>query len=132
MNWKLIFSFILTIFIPILYFVNILLAYFIRNTYQGPLFLVLLGIPLAFFGLIFWVASFINIRNVFGVLPQEQKRIKTGLYKYFNHPMYIGIWFTFFGLSLANQSWPALLFLFVVMTPILLIRARIEEKKLAD
>jgi len=132
MNLKLSLSFALTIIIPILYFVNIFLAYFIRNSYNGPLFLVLLGIPIAFFGLVFWAASFINIRKVFGVLPQEQKRIKTGLYKYFNHPMYWGIWFTFLGLSLANQSIPSLLFLFIVISPILVLRAKIEEKKLKD
>jgi protein-S-isoprenylcysteine O-methyltransferase Ste14 len=132
MNWKLAFSFALTIIIPILYFINIFLAYFIRNTYNGPLFLVILGIPLAFFGLIFWAASFINIRKSFGILPQEQKRIKNGLYRYFNHPMYWGIWFTFLGLSLANQSIPSLVFLFVFLSPILIIRAKLEEKKLKD
>src|SRR4030067_2241341 len=126
MNWKLSLSFALTIIIPILYFINIFLAYFIRNTYDGPVFLVLLGIPVAFFGLIFWATSFINIRKVFGVLPQEQKRIKTGLYRYFRHPMYWGIWFTFLGLSLANESYPSLLFLFIVITPTLIIRALIE------
>lgn len=132
MNLKLSLSFALTIIIPILYFVNIFLAYFIRNSYNGPLFLVILGIPIAFFGLVFWALSFINIRKAFGVLPQEQKRIKTGLYKYFNHPMYWGIWFTFLGLSLANQSIPSLLFLFIVTSPILVLRAKLEEKKLKD
>ncbi|OGH10278.1 MAG: hypothetical protein A2152_01725 [Candidatus Levybacteria bacterium RBG_16_35_6] len=132
MNWKLSVSFALTIIIPILYFVNIFIAYFVRNTYNGPAFLVLLGIPIAFFGLVFWTTSLINIRKVFGVLPQEQKRIRTGLYRYFKHPMYLGIWFTFLGLSLANQSWPSFLFLFVIMTPILVIRAIIESKKLKD
>jgi protein-S-isoprenylcysteine O-methyltransferase Ste14 len=132
MNWKLIFSFALTIIIPILYLINIFLAYFLRNTYQGPIFLIILGILFAFLGLIFWAASFIHLGKAFGVLPKEQKRIKKGLYKYFNHPMYIGIWFTFLGLSLANQSIPALLFLFIILTPILIIRANLEEKKLVD
>jgi protein-S-isoprenylcysteine O-methyltransferase Ste14 len=132
MNWKTIFSFILTVIIPLLYLFNIFLAYSVRNTYQGPLFLIILGILFAFYGLTFWIASFIKLRKVFGVLPQEQKRVKTGIYKYFHHPMYIGIWFTFLGLALANESYPALLFLLIVMTPILVIRARLEEKKLKD
>jgi len=132
MNWRLIFSFVLTIVIPIFYFINIFLAYFLRNTYSGPIFLVLLGILFAFFGLTFWIASFVHIRKAFGVLPQEQKRVTTGLYKYFHHPMYIGIWFTFLGLSLANQSIPSLLFLLIILTPILVIRAILEEKKLKD
>jgi protein-S-isoprenylcysteine O-methyltransferase Ste14 len=132
MNWSKVFSFILTIIIPILYFINIFLAYFIRNTYNSSLILVVFGILFAFFGLTFWIASLVNLRKVFGVLPQKQKRIRTGLYKYFRHPMYIGIWFTFLGLSLANRSFPALLFLLIVMTPILIIRAILEEKKLKD
>ena len=132
MKPRLLLSFVLTIIIPILYLVNIFLAYFIRNSYNGPLTFVVLGIVFAFFGLTFWLISFINIRRVFGVLPQEQKRIRTGIYRYLNHPMYWGIWLTFFGLSLANQSVPSLLFLFIVMTPLLIIRAKLEEKKLKD
>ena len=132
MNLKLIGSFYLTIFIPILYLVNIFLAYFFKNAYSGPTFLIVFGILFAFFGLFFWIASLINLRKVFGVLPQKQKRIRSGLYQHFNHPMYIGIWFTFLGLSLANQSYQSILFLILIITPLLAIRAKIEEKKLTN
>jgi protein-S-isoprenylcysteine O-methyltransferase Ste14 len=125
---KLLFSFILTITIPLLYIINISLAYFLKNTYSGPLLLSIIGLLAAFVGLFFWLYSFYSLRKVFAVLPKKQKPIKSGLYRYFKHPMYIGIWLTFLGLSLANQSLPSFIFLIVVMTPILSIRAYFEEK----
>jgi protein-S-isoprenylcysteine O-methyltransferase Ste14 len=73
-----------------------------------------------------------NLGMSFGVLPKKQKRIKTGFYKYLRHPMYVGIWSTFLGLSLANASWQGLVFLNILMTPLLFIRAIFEDKKLTD
>jgi protein-S-isoprenylcysteine O-methyltransferase Ste14 len=127
---NLLLSFCLTIAIPLLYLLNIFLAYFAKNSYTGPMFLILLGILFSFVGLTFWFSSFITLRKKFQVLPTKQKAIKKGLYRYFKHPMYIGIWLTFLGLSLANQSLLSLLFLLIIMTPILIIRAKLEEKKL--
>lgn len=129
-KWNLVWSFIGTIFIPILYLVNIQIALTTKGTFYAPMPILLTGVLIATFGIIFWIISFINLRHNFGVLPQKQKRIKTGLYKYFSHPMYIGIWACFFGLSLANASWPGLVFLNLVTTPLLFIRAYFEERKL--
>lgn len=129
---RLIISFYLTILIPILYLVNIYLAYFYSNTIELSPVLILTGIISFTVGLIFWIISFYNLRKVFGVLPQKQKKIKVGLYKYFKHPMYIGIFLTFLGLSLANASKPGLLFLFFVILPVLILRIIFEEKKLIN
>ncbi len=131
-NLKLIFSFCLTIFIPLLYLLNIYLAYYYPNTIKLPFLLILLGIIFFTIGLTFWIISFYNLRKVFGVLPQKQKKIKTGLYKYFKHPMYIGIFLTFLGLSLANSSKPGLLFLFFIILPVLILRIKFEEKNLTN
>jgi protein-S-isoprenylcysteine O-methyltransferase Ste14 len=130
MKQNLLLSFILTVTIPLLYLLNIFLAYFIKNSYSGPLFLKLAGLIFAFIGLFFWFYSFFSLRRVFAVLPKKQKAVKSGLYRYFKHPMYIGIWLTFFGLSLANQSLPSLMFLLIILSPILFVRARLEEKEL--
>ncbi len=131
-NWKLIFSFYLTILIPILYLFNIYFAYFYSNTISLSPVLILTGIFFFTIGLAFWIISFYNLRRFFGVLPQKQKRIKVGLYKYFKHPMYIGIFLTFLGLSLANTSEYGLLFLFFVTLPVLILRIIFEEKKLIN
>lgn len=130
MNYKNSISFGLTIAIPLLYIMNIFFAYFYKNSYIGPSFLITLGIVFSFVGLFFWYVSFVNLRKSFGVLPQKQKRVKDGLYKYFKHPMYIGIWLTFFGLTLASQSFPSFLYLLIIITPLLIVRAKIEEKEL--
>jgi len=129
-NWKLVWSFYLTFLIPFLYFLNILLAFKTPHTFKAPYALSVLGIFLAVCGIIFWITSYINLGSSFGILPQKQKKVKKGLYRYFSHPMYIGIWLTFLGLSLANSSWQGLVFLNLVVSPVLFIRAVLEEHKL--
>lgn len=129
-NWKLVFSFYITLFVPVLYLSNLGIAYFTPGTLNIEPSIVVLGLPMALFGLIFWIVSFINLRHSFGVLPQKQKRIKTGLYKHFNHPMYIGIYATFFGLSLSVKSLPGMFFLNIIILPLLIIRAYFEDKNL--
>nr|MBI5455466.1 DUF1295 domain-containing protein [Candidatus Levybacteria bacterium] len=129
-KWNLVLQFIGTIFVPLLYLENILIAFSNPNSFNITPSLIILGLILALLGLILWVLSYINLGRSFGVLPQKQKRVKKGVYKYLNHPMYIGIWLTFLGLSLANASWQALVFLNLVTTPLLFIRATLEEKQL--
>ena len=131
-KWKLVFEFILTIIIPLLYLLNIQIIAVTPNTVNFSLSLNILGAAIAAMGLAIWIVSLINLGKSFGVLPQKQKRIKAGLYKYFNHPMYLGIWCAFLGLSLANNSWPGLVFLNLIMTPLLFFRAHFEDKKLTN
>ena len=129
-KWKLVIEFILTLIIPILYLVNILIIIKNPNSVDFPQTIRMLGIIIATFGLTVWFISFINLGKSFGVLPQKQKKINKGLYKYFNHPMYIGICCAFLGLSMANASWQGLIFLNIFMTPLLFIRAYFEDKNL--
>jgi|SRR3989344_5903857 len=130
-NWKLVFSFWATITVPFLYLLNIYIAAVTSNSFAPSLELKIFGVVIALTGIIFWAVSYINLGNSFGVLPKKQKRIKKGLYKYFNHPMYIGIFACFLGISLANASWQGLVFLNVIILPLLFIRARMEEKELS-
>lgn len=125
-------SFALTLFIPILYFINLFFIYNMKNTISLPFFFLIAGLLLSLFGVIFWIISFYNLRKAFQVLPKKQKRVKAGLYKYFKHPMYIGISMTFLGLSLGFESLGGIIFFFVVMLPVLIIRGVNEEKLLYD
>ncbi len=129
-KWNLVFSFWATITVPLLYLLNIYIAAVNPDTFSAPIELRIIGIVIALFGLIFWIVSYINLGHSFGVLPKQQKRVKHGLYKYFNHPMYIGIWLTFLGISIANASWQGLVFLNVVIAPVLFMRAYLEDKYL--
>ena len=130
-NWKLVLSFWFTIFIPLLYIVNIYLAASFSKTFSPTPAVILIGLIFAFFGLMIWIISFFNLGFSFGVLPQKQKRVTKGIYKYFNHPMYIGIFCAFLGLSIANGSWQGLVFLNVVLLPVLFLRAYFEDKNLS-
>lgn len=129
-DWKKVFSLYATIGIPLLYLYNIYLAYAYPQTFFSSVAIRLLGIVLTVIGLGVWIISYVNLGWSFGVLPQKQKRISKGLYRYFNHPMYAGIYCTFLGLSLANTSLPGLLFLTLIIVPLLTLRATLEEKKL--
>jgi protein-S-isoprenylcysteine O-methyltransferase Ste14 len=131
-SWKIVFSIVGTILFPLLYLCNALVAYSFPATFRAPLSVSLLGSFLTVIGISIWIITMINLKKGFGVLPQKQKRIKTGLYKYFNHPMYGGIYMTFLGLSLANQSWQGLFFLNVFLLPTLVFRAVYEDKYLTD
>lgn len=131
-KWNLVWQFVGTILIPLLYLTNILIAFANPHSFKAAFSLVYLGLILAFLGLALWILSYINLGKSFGVLPQKQKRVKKGVYKYLNHPMYVGIWLTFLGISLANASYQALVFLNVVITPLLFIRAMLEEKQLIN
>jgi protein-S-isoprenylcysteine O-methyltransferase Ste14 len=131
-RWWLVTQFIVTVIIPLTYLYNILIILNTPNTFNITSGLRLLGIGVAVFGLVFWIISFINLGKSFGVLPQKQKKIKKGLYKYLSHPMYVGIWSCFLGLSLANASWQGLIFLNIIMTPLLFIRAGFEENNLIN
>ena len=131
-KWKLVWEFVATIIIPLLYLGNVAVIARTPDTGKNSIFFVFLGIIIAICGLIFWILSYINLGKSFGVLPQEQKRIKSGLYKYFSHPMYVGIWLTFLGLSLANSSWQGILYLNLIITPLLFVRSHFEEKKLKN
>lgn len=130
-DWKKVWSIYATLGIPLLYLYNILLAYQYGNTMRISPRLGILGLLLAVCGAGIWIVSYVNLGFSFGVLPQKQKKVTRGLYAYINHPMYVGIWCTFVGLSIANASLPGLLFLTLIITPLLTIRAHFEEKKLS-
>ncbi len=126
--WKLALSFYLTVLIPSLYLINIYLAFFREKLNYSLLNIV--GIIVAILGVIIWITTYINLGKSFGVLPQKNKKVKIGLYKYFNHPMYIGISATLIGISIANNSFLGLSFYTIIVLPVLIIRARFEEKNL--
>ncbi len=131
-NWKLILEFYVTFAIPLLYLTNIYLAYSFPRTINGSIFTVITGLIISIIGLFIWLISHLHLGKSFGVLPQKQKRITSGIYKHISHPMYLGIWLTFLGLSLANGSGIGIIFLCLVITPLLALRVKLEEKDLTN
>ena len=131
-KWNLVLQFLATVFIPLLYLIDIAVAAQTPASFNAPLWVEITGIIVGIFGLTLWFISYLSLGKSFGVLPQKQKRIKKGIYKYIKHPMYDGIYMTFAGLSLANRSWQGLVFLNLIILPLLIIRAFFEEKNLTD
>lgn len=131
-KWNLVGEFLLTIFIPLLYLGNIYSIIKTPNTFKPTYFIESIGIIISIIGLALWILSYIHLGKSFGVLPKKQKKVTRGLYKYTNHPMYIAIWLTFFGLSLILSSVWGLIYLNLIITPLLFIRANLEEKKLKN
>ncbi len=130
---KNIFSFYLTVGIPLIYLLNLFLIAFFPNTFMISNILIsniakITGLMISFTGLILWISSMIELGSLFGVLPRKQKKIKTGIYRYLNHPMYIGISMTMLGISLANGSLQGLIFALMILVPILIIRSRMESR----
>lgn len=101
------------------------------DTFDASFQLKFLGIILSFIGIIFWIISYFNLGHSFGVIPQKQKRVTKGLYKYVNHPMYMAIFITFLGISIANASWQGLIFLNLIIVPLFFVRAYFEDKNLS-
>jgi protein-S-isoprenylcysteine O-methyltransferase len=126
---KNILEFYFTLFVPLVYAIN-LVAISTSKSMNVSIWLQVTGLCIAFMGIVIWTISYINLGIHFGVLPKTQKIVSSGMYSFFKHPMYFGISYTFFGLSLANQSRLGLIFLLFITTPILAIRAHHEDKKL--
>lgn len=122
-------EFYLTVGIPLVYLLGL---YFLRKggTIVFSEGMRAIGIMLAGIGVIMWGMSYLNLSNSFGVLPKRQKRVTRGLYKYLKHPMYWGISLTYSGIGVANQARAGLMYTWLVLIPILILRAKLETRKL--
>ena len=125
-------SFFLTLIIPLFYFFNLALIWKFQGTTAFPPTITVAGVISALIGVLLWGASFWELKSVFQVLPTTNRRIKKGVYRWLKHPMYTGILLVFAGLGLAFQSKPGLIFTSLVVFPVLVMRALLEEKKLTD
>lgn len=93
---KLILSFYLTIAFPLIYLLNLAIIILYPNEFNLSSLILIIGFIFTLAGLLLWFISFIHLGSAFGVLPKKQPRVKRGIYKYLSHPMYLGIFFTFF------------------------------------
>ena len=97
----------------------------------GITVIALLGVLLTYVGLGLWLWGFISLGSSFALLTQARKLVTRGAYKYFKHPIYIGIFLTFLGIAVAKGSVWGLLFNLLITTPMNIIRAKNEENALA-
>lgn len=102
-----------------------------ENIGFGNIFLAITGLIVGFAGLFIWFWGFLSLKNSFSVFAQAETLVKSGIYRYLRHPIYIGMAMAFTGLSIAKGSLFALFFTLAVTIPLNLIRAKKEEKLLA-
>ncbi|MEK9628102.1 MAG: isoprenylcysteine carboxylmethyltransferase family protein [Nitrospinota bacterium] len=123
--------FLLNILVPSLYLLPLLLAYFgPKNFGFGFDELVYAGLTVGGIGVIIWILSMFTLGPSLAVLPGTDKLVTRGIYRYMRHPIYVGIVLTLVGLFLACGSIPCLVYVFIIVIPLNIFRARAEEKEL--
>jgi protein-S-isoprenylcysteine O-methyltransferase Ste14 len=92
-----------------------------------------LGIILICIGLIIRWIAIISLKKFFKVhvnVSQDQKIIKSGIYKFVRHPSYTGSLLSFLGLGVVFNNWLTLIIVFIPVLLAFLYRIKVEEKVL--
>lgn len=106
---------------------------FVPAIYLSPSFhsnhLLLVSNIIAIIGFTISTIALIDLGKSFGVAPSNRGIVKTGIYKYFKHPMYAGYSINEFGIVLLN---PMNGIIFTVSCLLYLYRAKTEDKYLSQ
>jgi protein-S-isoprenylcysteine O-methyltransferase Ste14 len=92
-----------------------------------------LGIIVILIGVLIRVNTIIKLGNAFSVnigVHEDQKLLKTGLFKYIRHPAYFGIFLTFVGISISFYNPVTTSFGIIFPFIGLMYRIYVEEKLL--
>jgi len=89
------------------------------------------GLPLSAVSLPLWVVARRQLGNAFSAMPEARRLVTHGLYSRIRHPIYVFGCLAYFGSLLALQVWPILV-AWLALTPIEVVRARREDRVLAD
>ena len=125
--------FLLNVLLPSLYMLPLILAYLgPKNFGFGHDTMVYLGLAIGALGLILWILAMLTLGSSLAVLPGKDRLVTSGVYRYFRHPIYIGIVLTLSGLFLACGSKVCLIYVITIVVPLNIFRARSEEKFLRE
>ena len=123
----------ITLLLPSLYLLGLVLAWFAPKEFGfGLRTLVYAGMTIGLSGMILWVVSMLQLGKSLSVLPGGDRLITHGVYRVCRHPVYIGITLAFLGLFLAIGSTVGMVYLFLIVIPLNLIRSRWEEQALLE
>jgi protein-S-isoprenylcysteine O-methyltransferase Ste14 len=78
-----------------------------------------------------WVVARRQLGSAFSARPEARHLVRHGLYSRLRHPIYVFGCLAYLGSLVALQNWPVL-FAWLALTPIEVVRARREERVLAD
>ncbi len=124
-------KFLLNLTVPALYLFPLLVVFFLpKNFGFGNHDLVPIGLAVGIFGLTVWIAGMACLGKSLAVLPGASSIVARGVYRLVRHPIYVGIVLTQLGLFFACGSVFGMVYLFVLVIPLNVIRARMEEQAL--
>ena len=89
------------------------------------------GLLVAAISMPLWVVARVQLGSSFSVRPEARSLVTRGLYSRIRHPVYLFGIGAYFGAFLALQIWPILAF-WLTLTPIEVVRARREDRVLAQ
>ena len=122
---------IVTVLVPSLYLLALAVAWIAPKHFGfGIRPLVYAGFTVGLSGVVLWIVAMIHLGKSLAVLPGGERLVTHGVYKVLRHPVYLGIDMTLFGLFLAVGSTVGMIYFFVVVLPLNIIRSRFEEKAL--
>jgi len=125
--------FALNVFVPLLYFFPLVIVYFSEKNFGfGHPELVPIALSVGGVGMVIWILGMVALGKSLAVLPGADVLKTGGIYKYFRHPIYVGINLTLFGLLSASGSVFGMGYLALVVIPLNIYRARQEEKALLE
>jgi len=125
--------FALSVFVPLLYFFPLAVAYVSpKNFGFGYPEFVPIALGLGGVGMGIWIFGMMSLGKSLAVLPGTDALKTRGIYRFFRHPIYVGINLTLFGLLLACGSVFGMVYMGVVVIPLNIYRAREEEKALLE
>ncbi len=94
-----------------------------------PVWFVALGLSVLCAAL--WLVARLQLGAAFSVRPEARQLVETGLYSRLRHPIYVFGTAAFLLVLLALQGWPALA-IWAILIPVQVVRARREERVLAE
>ena len=125
--------FALNVLVPLLYFFPLAVVYFSEKNFGfGHPELVPIALSIGGVGLGIWILVMVSLGKSLAVLPGTEALKTGGIYKYFRHPIYVGINLTLFGLLSASGSLFGMVYMALVVLPLNIYRARVEEKALLE
>ena len=122
-------KFLLDLLIPSLYLLPLLIVFFLpKNFGFGNESLVPFSLAIGIVGLVIWIAGMACLGKALRILPEANSIVAKGVYRFIRHPIYVGIVFTHFGLFFACGSIFGIIYTFILIIPLNVIRAQLEEK----
>ena len=109
--------------------ISLLIVFFLpKNFGFGNENLVPFSLAIGMSGLALWITGMACLGKALRILPGADSIVGRGIYRFIRHPIYVGIVLTHFGLFFACGSVFGMIYLFVIVIPLNIIRAQFEEK----